>query len=135
MACAWASPRPSAALAAPRGTPQFRKAAACIVRAPAPSGRPQLLQQRGARQRLTRPAAWGRNARDWAPPPRDQLGWDASDDDYDTDEDLDLFPEEVGGLHPAARKRPGFASPSTHRSPPPNNLRTPPPPPPIRASR
>lgn len=95
MACSWAAPRPSAAAGVSRCTLQSRRTATCIIRAPASSSRRQLLPQLGWRHRLAPPAASGRSARDWAPSTRDKLGWDASDDDYDTDEDLDLFPEEV----------------------------------------
>lgn len=59
----------------------------------APAIGSQFPQRRQCRQRGVQ-AGWGRKATDWAPPPRERLSWE-SESDYDSDEDLDLFPEEV----------------------------------------
>ncbi|KAI3431812.1 hypothetical protein D9Q98_010565 [Chlorella vulgaris] len=61
----------------------------------APAIGSQFPQRRQCRQRGVQ-AGWGRKATDWAPPPRERLSWE-SESDYDSDEDLDLFPEEMHG--------------------------------------
>lgn len=52
-------------------------------------------QRRRSRGRAV--AAAGQGPGDWVPQPAEQLGWEGAgtDSDYDTDAELDLFPEEV----------------------------------------
>lgn len=94
---AWARPR-LAACRDSRASPLLPPPSTTV-----PSRRRHAAQRSSGRsiwqpRRRCRPPAAGRTLRDWAgrrDAPRPLGGWESMEEEEDSDEDLDLFPEEV----------------------------------------